>query len=258
MEGAAILRPTPWRIESDRHAQRLSFKCRCQGDPEFLLCSNDLNCAEGLENLCLPCAAGVIRSAMTYRFPSLNGLKAFEAAARHLSFKSAAAELGVTPGAVSQQVKRLEASLGISLFRRLPQGLLLTDEGEAYRPGVSQAFDLLTDATEAIAPALNGRKMTVGVAQAVLSRLAKGWPRHSDVLDPYIREARVSEDVGLIWENELDALVLDRPVRHGSLSEQAVDLGDGADDVYFVTRPGLATCRQSRAIIEELPRKPLV
>ena len=60
---------------------------------------------------------------MTYRFPSLNGLKAFEAAARHLSFKAAAGELGVTPGAVSQQVKRLEASLGISLFRRLPQGV---------------------------------------------------------------------------------------------------------------------------------------
>ncbi|MEL6197301.1 MAG: LysR family transcriptional regulator, partial [Pseudomonadota bacterium] len=50
---------------------------------------------------------------MTYRFPSLNGLKAFEASARHLSFKAAAGELGVTPGAVSQQVKRLEASLGI-------------------------------------------------------------------------------------------------------------------------------------------------
>ena len=72
---------------------------------------------------------------MTYRFPSLNGLKTFEAAARHLSFKAAAAELGVTAGAVSQQVKRLETSLGISLFRRLPQGLLLTREGAAYLPG---------------------------------------------------------------------------------------------------------------------------
>ncbi|MEM9045408.1 MAG: LysR family transcriptional regulator, partial [Pseudomonadota bacterium] len=93
---------------------------------------------------------------MTYRIPSLNGLKAFEAAARHLRFKAAAGELGVTPGAISQQVKRLEASLGIALFRRLPQGLLLTKEGADYLPRISQAFDLLTEATEVVAPALNG------------------------------------------------------------------------------------------------------
>ena len=62
---------------------------------------------------------------MTYRLPSLNALRAFEAAARHLSFKTAATELGVTAGAVSQQVKKLENSLSVELFRRLPHGLLL-------------------------------------------------------------------------------------------------------------------------------------
>ena len=71
---------------------------------------------------------------MTYRLPPLNTLRAFEAAARHLSFKTAANELGVTPGAISQKVKKLEASLGVPLFRRLPHGLLLTEEGEAYLP----------------------------------------------------------------------------------------------------------------------------
>jgi len=115
---------------------------------------------------------------MTYRFPSLNGLKAFEAAARHLSFKAAAGELGVTPGAVSQQVKRLEASLGISLFRRLPQGLLLTREGAAYLPSISEAFDTLTDATEKIAPAirrvvgLRARHMRVRRCRADLVKCA--------------------------------------------------------------------------------------
>lgn len=61
--------------------------------------------------------------------PPLNGLRAFEAAARHLSFTRVADELGVTPGAVSQQVKSLEGALGITLFRRLPRSLILTDEG---------------------------------------------------------------------------------------------------------------------------------
>lgn len=189
---------------------------------------------------------------MTYRIPSLNGLKAFEAAARHLSFKAAAAELGVTAGAVSQQVKRLEAALGISLFRRLPHGLLLTAEGENYLPMVSKAFDLLTDATEAIAPAMNGRKLSVGVSKGLIEYLPKGWPRHSRALDAYIRETRVSDDVDLIWGNNLDALLLHRPTRHRSLSEQAVPVEGGAKTLFFVTRPGLANCRQSRAIIEDL------
>jgi hypothetical protein len=100
---------------------------------------------------------------MTYRIPALNGLRAFEAAARHLSFTMAASELGVTPGAVSQQVKKLEASLGIALFRRLPHGLLLTREGETYFPNISRTLEDLTDATEAIAPDLNARKFSLGL-----------------------------------------------------------------------------------------------
>lgn len=189
---------------------------------------------------------------MTYRFPSLNGLKAFEAAARHLSFKAAAAELGVTAGAVSQQVKRLEMSLGISLFRRLPQGLLLTREGAAYLPDVSRAFDVLTDATEAVAPALNGRKLSLGIDPVVANSLPSGWPRHSKELDPYVRDTRTTDDVELIWSNELDALLLAAKTRHGSLSERAVCLSGSTASLYFITRPGLADCRQSRAIIEAL------
>src|SRR5436190_11693121 len=86
------------------------------------------------------------RNAMSYRLPPLNGLRAFEAAARHLSFKRAADELGVTPGAVSQQVKSLELALGISLFRRLPRSLILTDQGETYLPAITSAFDLISRA----------------------------------------------------------------------------------------------------------------
>ena len=189
---------------------------------------------------------------MTYRIPSLNGLKAFEAAARHMSFKAAAAELGVTAGAVSQQVKRLETSLGISLFRRLPQGLLLTREGAAYLPDVSRAFDVLTDATEAVALTLNGRKLSIGVDPLVVDRLPNGWPRHSKELEPYVREMRTTDDVELIWSNEIDALLLAAKTRHGALAERAVCLSGATASLYFVTRPGLAECRQSRAILEDL------
>ena len=67
---------------------------------------------------------------MTRRLPPLNALRAFEAAARHLSFTKAADELNVTPAAISHQVKRLEEHLGVPLFRRLPHGLLLTESGQ--------------------------------------------------------------------------------------------------------------------------------
>src|SRR3954453_8602144 len=109
---------------------------------------------------------------MSYRLPPLNGLRAFEAAARHLSFKRAADELGVTPGAVSQQVKSLELALGISLFRRLPRSLILTDQGETYLPAITSAFDLISRATESTAPALRGRKLRLGMAPQLLKTTA--------------------------------------------------------------------------------------
>jgi LysR family transcriptional regulator, glycine cleavage system transcriptional activator len=104
---------------------------------------------------------------MSYRLPPLNGLRAFEASARHLSFKRASDELGVTPGAVSQQVKGLEASLGVQLFRRFHRGLLLTAVGENYLSSISKAFHIIAEATEGIAPALKGRKLRVGVSPAL-------------------------------------------------------------------------------------------
>lgn len=104
---------------------------------------------------------------MTYRLPPLNGLRAFEASARHLSFRRAADELCVTPGAVSQQVKSLEASLGVKLFRRLPRGLLLTGVGETYLPAISRAFRAICDATDAVAPALKGRGLRLAIAPAL-------------------------------------------------------------------------------------------
>ena len=84
---------------------------------------------------------------MSYQLPPLNWLRAFEAAARHLSFTSAAGELNLTPAAVSHQVRSLEEHLDYMLFERLPRSLLLTDMGKAYLPSVRKAFGDLSVST---------------------------------------------------------------------------------------------------------------
>src|SRR4029078_7973830 len=85
---------------------------------------------------------------MTARLPSLNGLRAFEAAARHLSFTLAAAELNVTQTAISHQIRRLELELGTKLFVRQNRALTLTPEARDYLPGVRAAFNDLKLASE--------------------------------------------------------------------------------------------------------------
>lgn len=78
---------------------------------------------------------------MSERLPPLNALRAFEAAARHRSFKRAAQELFVTPAAISQQVKALEDYLGVELFRRLTRAIELTPAAEAMLPKLHEGFD---------------------------------------------------------------------------------------------------------------------
>ncbi|MCE9522468.1 MAG: LysR family transcriptional regulator [Alphaproteobacteria bacterium] len=80
--------------------------------------------------------------------PPLNGLRAFEVAARTGSYVSAAAELHVSPSAVSRLVKLLEQRLNVALFERLPNGLVLTERGAAYLSDLTAAFDRIGQATE--------------------------------------------------------------------------------------------------------------
>ncbi|WP_316859300.1 LysR substrate-binding domain-containing protein [uncultured Cohaesibacter sp.] len=79
--------------------------------------------------------------------PPLNALRAFEVAGRHMNFRAASEELGVTQGAVAQQVRLLEEHVGIALFQRLPRGVALTPQGAAYLSEVTRAFDTLGNAT---------------------------------------------------------------------------------------------------------------
>jgi LysR family transcriptional regulator, glycine cleavage system transcriptional activator len=100
---------------------------------------------------------------MTYALPPLNALRAFEAAARHLSFKLAAQELHVTPGAIGQQVKALENRLGVQLFERLHKQLVLTEAAQAFLPEVCAGFRRLADAAARLRPAGNLALLTLGV-----------------------------------------------------------------------------------------------
>lgn len=85
---------------------------------------------------------------MTFRLPPLNALRAFEAAARHLSFKNAAQELAVTPTAISHQIKLLEDFLQLSLFNRLTRALELTPQGSALLPKVREGMNCFAAAVE--------------------------------------------------------------------------------------------------------------
>lgn len=116
--------------------------------------------------------------------PSLNALRAFEAASRHLSFRRAAEELRVTEGAIGQHIRGLEAALGLKLFERRPRRLALTENGQTYAASVRRAFDLLVKATEALRP--QSLKLTVSVtptfaAKWLIPRLPDFTTAHPDI-----------------------------------------------------------------------------
>ena len=105
------------------------------------------------------------------RLPNLNALKAFEAAARHLSFTKAAAELNVTQGAVSHQVQALEEQLGLLLFKRMNRRLALTEAGKSYLPALGEAFDRIAEATRRL-----GRDRSAGPLKlSTMPSFASRW-----------------------------------------------------------------------------------
>src|SRR5688500_7855419 len=104
------------------------------------------------------------------RLPPLNALKAFEAAARHLSVKRAAAELNVTPAAVSHQIRTLEEYLGVQLFHRLNRALELTDAARACLPKLREGFDCLIKAVEVLRAQQGMGTLTVSAAPSFAAR----------------------------------------------------------------------------------------
>lgn len=103
---------------------------------------------------------------MSRRLPPLNGLRAFEAAARYLSFTRAAEELSVTPAAVSQQVKALENYFDTRLFRRMTRALMLTEAGQAVLPLLKQGFDKLAEADRLLRSRRDDKVVNVSVSHS--------------------------------------------------------------------------------------------
>ncbi|MGF1595220.1 MAG: transcriptional regulator GcvA [Kiloniellaceae bacterium] len=123
---------------------------------------------------------------MARKLPPLNALRAFEAAARHLSFTKAAEELHVTQAAISHQVKSLEQHLGLALFRRLNRRLVLTEPGQLYLPVLREAFDAIATGTGRLGQDGDDGPLHVSVlpsfaAKWLLPRMSRFRDRHPDI-----------------------------------------------------------------------------
>lgn len=121
------------------------------------------------------------------RLPSLNAVRSFDAAARHLSFTRAARELCVTQGAVSRMVQALEAELGVALFLRLGRHLALTPAGAAYHPHIMDALDRIAAATRSIKHMDGGGVLSISVLPTfamrwLVPRLPRFQQQHPDIL----------------------------------------------------------------------------
>lgn len=148
---------------------------------------------------------------MNARLPSLNGLRAFEAAARHLSFTRAASELNVTQTAISHQIKRLEDELGIRLFVRNNRSLALTPQARDYLPLVRAAFDDLRLATQRLVRKDDGKVLTV----STLASLAAKWllPRLTTFQEAYPGiDVRITTSTSLVNFESGD---VDAAIRYG-------------------------------------------
>lgn len=149
---------------------------------------------------------------MAQGLPPLNWFRAFEAAARHLSFTAAAEEIGMTQSAVSQQIKSLELRLGVPLFERKPRGLALTDHGRRLLPQVDAALEQLTAATRSFVADQPKTLLTVSVSISVLQWvIAPSLPafraEHPDIALRFI---------GAIWPDEFSRIFADIGISFGS------------------------------------------
>lgn len=140
--------------------------------------------------------------------PPLNWVRAFDAAARHEGFQRAGTELGVSPGAVSQMVKSLEAHLGLALFERLARGVRLTEAGRQYGAAVGPALDRIAQATDRIAV----RPSADVIRIAALPALAALWltPRLSGFQENHPGlsvEVSIAPDIRQLSETAFDLAI---------------------------------------------------
>ncbi len=163
----------------------------------------------------------------------LNGLRVLDAAARHLSFTRAADELAVTPAAVGQQIRALEDTLGVVLFRRTAKGLELTPEGEAGLDALRAGFLQFEEAVRAMQAGQSSKTLTIAAPRDFTAK----WlaPRLADFGrdDPELRFVLLSADEGLDFtQANLDLAIV---YAEGPGDHEGVRLADGS-----LVRVGLA------------------
>ena len=187
--------------------------------------------------------------------PSLNGLQVFEAAARHLSFTRAAAELNVTQTAVSHQIRRLEEQLGIRLFVRQNRGLQLTREALDYLPSVRAAFEDLRRATDRLHHRQRNDVLMVSTtislaAKWLVPRLAAFQEAHPGI------EVRISTGTRLVdfRREEIDvAIRYGRGHWPGLRADWLM-----AEDIFPVCSPALLTGPRKLAVLADLAQHTLL
>ena len=174
---------------------------------------------------------------MTYLLPPLNALRAFEAAARHLSFKQAAHELHVTAGAISQQVRLLEDRLGVQLFERRTRQVVLTAAGETYLTPIREGFRCIADATAELKPEGVTSLLHIGVhasfpLDGLRTRLARFRRAQPQVA------IRLSQPGGLheLLEGKVDVVIAERMQRHPGYRCEPLDGG------FLIGPLGTADC----------------
>ncbi|MGE0222466.1 MAG: transcriptional regulator GcvA [Acetobacteraceae bacterium] len=161
--------------------------------------------------------------------PPLNALRAFEAAARHLSLTKAAAELHVTPGALSHQIRGLEDALGVDLFLRLPRALALTEAGRKLYPGLNDGFARIRQAVDSLQDQPDERVLVISTppgftAKWLAPRLYRFLFAHPGI------DARISSSLALATfdDDGIDVAIrnlpLDAPESPGLVREHLVDL----------------------------------
>jgi len=192
---------------------------------------------------------------MRQRLPPLNALKAFEAAARHESFTRAAEELFVTQGAVSHQVKALESELGLKLFKRERQRLVLTEAGRDYLGVVRDALDRIALGTERLLQRQSAGALTVSTspdfaAKWLVHRLGNFAEAHSEI------DLRVSATLHHV---DFAREEVDMAVRHGDGNWPGLDtVRLSSEQLFAVCSPKLLTGRRRLTKPSDLLKYPLI
>lgn len=189
------------------------------------------------------------------KLPPLTELRAFEAAARHLSFKEAAAELGVTPTAISHQLKLLERHCGQTLFRRRPRPLALTRAGQQLFPVVREGFETFAEALSKIRSGGASGRLGLTATNAFTARWLVPRLPHWREIYPRLKLDIIGTDAVIdLASGDVDLAI--RYARKPPLAGASVELF--RDEFYAVASPKLVGHLKRSLSPAELSRLPLI